>query len=677
MKKKLILLILLSISMSTFGATKFVVNNGHFSPIVEMKYDKEKDLIFTVEKKGALSVWNRSEESVVHHFQLSDNTINKVLINDNNIAVLSQSHDNEKFNLTVWDWKLEKKLFTRIIEEEPLFLEYSTKGKYLFYGSATDPSLTFINAGNGIKLDLLSDLPSIYDFGYIGSSEKTIMTYSSSGSINYYDIRTGINRGEVVNISRGLYDLNILQTGDKRTISARQDDKLFLINRGSGSTVDSMEFEELKHFYQNRSTGIIITVERTKRKNILRKWSTANGTFTEIEKEILLPNSFSIHSFLNTDFYDLAGDGEGTLFKINWVDSKFESFSSNNSKNITDILISGSKLTLSSTDGLLTIESPFFDNNPSSFTSPVFNVNENIGTGVNRILKLDDDKILIWNTANKDATALIMNSSTGAISFEYNDFTSPIKDIAYIDGKIITLELNGTIKVINESDKIVDFTYSAIGLESISMIDSNTLFAGRSSSTTGKSSAITINTRTYETMPVIDNRFLIFDSLPVKDNNKFYSLGLEFRDNKTITVLKSHDYNNLDEMKSLVEYIGEDTNAQVLIDPVDSRIIYAKLGTSGIYRINGGKYIKYKNNKPVKRIYIHGSVLYCLNQDNSITIFNASTGALIYSIFIFKDDSWALIPTSSDMYFGSIGVEQNITSFRKGKKIDLLPISRD
>ncbi|MCP4161344.1 MAG: WD40 repeat domain-containing protein [Deltaproteobacteria bacterium] len=675
MKKKLILLILLSISMSTFGATKFVVNNGHFSPIVDMKYDKVKDLIFTVEKKGALSVWNRSEESLIHHFQLSDNTIIKVLINDNNIAVLSQSHDNEKFNLTVWDWKLEKKIFTRIIEEEPLFLEYSTTGKYLFYGSATNPSLTFINGGNGIKLDLLSDLPSIYDFGYIGSSEKRILTYSSSGSLRQYDIRTK-KKIASVNTVRGLYNLNVLQTGNKGIISARQDNKLFLINRGSGSTVDSMEFEELKHFYQNRSTGFIITFERANRKNILRKWSTANGTFTEIEKEILLPNSFNIHSFLNTDFYDLAGDGEGTLFKINWVESNFEDFSSNNSKNISDILISGSKLTLSSTDGLLTIESPFFDNNPSSFTSPVFNVNENISTGENRILELDDDKILIWNIANKDPSALIIDSNTGAVSFEYNDFTSPIKDIAYIDGKIITLELNGTIKVINESSKKVDFTYSAIGLESISMIDANTLFAGRSS-TAGKSSAITINTKTYETMPVTDNRFLIFDSLPVKDNNKFYSLGLEFRNNKTITVLKSHDYNNLNDMKSLIEYIGEDTNAQVLIDPAENRIIYAKFGTSGIYRINGGKYIKYKNNKPVKRIYIRESILYCLNQDNSITLFNASTGALIYSIFIFKDDSWALIPTSSDIYFGSIGVEQNIISFRKGKKIDLLPISRD
>ncbi len=71
MKKSAILIIFITISVSAFGMTKFVINNGHFSPIVNIQYDENRSLIFSAEEKGAISVWNRSDETLRNHFQIT------------------------------------------------------------------------------------------------------------------------------------------------------------------------------------------------------------------------------------------------------------------------------------------------------------------------------------------------------------------------------------------------------------------------------------------------------------------------------------------------------------------------------------------------------------------------------------------------------------------------------
>ena len=660
------------LSISLFGATKFVINNGHYSPIMNIQFDEERDLIFSAEESGAISIWNRSDESLRNHFQLTSNIIDQILISptDDNMAVLS--HDSEKYYLTVWNWNTEKQIISRIIDEQPLFLEYSSTGKYLFYGNIQNPSLTFLNARNGVQLNYMDRLPSIYDFGYLGSTEKTLMTYSSKGSIKFYDFRTSVEKKDVPTI-RGLQNLNVLQSNN-HFLSAQSGNNVYLIERLEGTTKDLLSFDDLKNFYQNRTNGNVLTIERSNRNLLLKKWSTEDSNFKEIGTPVVLPYSVQITSLVDAGGVVIAGDTQGTLYKVNWEDSKLELFSTDITKKISDLSISGDSLTLSGEDGLLTIKADFFKNNHSSFNNPLFvkqNNPINVETGM---MEIENECLLLWNTNNQTGSISIFNTVTGTTEFEYKDFTAPLQDINYENGKIITLEKNGTIKIIDREMNEEIFTYSAIGLQNISMVDDTTLFAGRSS-TSGKSPAITININTKETLTVNDDRFLIFDSIAVEKNKQFYTLGLVLEDNKTKTILKSHNYQDLEDMKTLVIYPGEDINAQVLIDPADSRTIYAKLGTSGIYKITGNNYIKYTNNKPVKKIYLNGSILYSLNQDNSITMFKASTGQILYTIHIFEDDSWALIPSSGDQFFGSEGVEQNILSYRNNRRVFTAPIN--
>ncbi|MBB6481310.1 WD40 repeat domain-containing protein [Spirochaeta isovalerica] len=671
MKRILTVLIFSLLVFNVAGATKFVINRGHFSPIVDIRYDEKRNLIFTAEQRGAISVWDASDESLRNHFQITSNTIDKLLISpeDNNVAVLS--HDTEKYYLSVWNWVTEKNILTRIIEEQPLFLEYSATGRYIFYGNVATPSLTFLNARNGVQLNYMNRLPSIYDFGYLGSSERNLMTYSSSGAIKFYDFRTSEEKLGVSTID-GLTDLNVIQSNNA-FMSGVKGNKIYLIERLKGTAVDSKSFQELRSFYQNRDNGHALTLERSNRSFILKKWSTDNDSFTEISSPIILNSTYKITALVETDSLTLAGDENGAIYKADWETGKLLPFSEDITETISDLSISGKTLTLAADDGLISIEAPFFSGSLVTNTSPVFEKKDNPLGGQTAFLALEDGSTLLWNKGNNNPSFLIMDSED-RILFEYSDFVSPIQDITYLDGNIITLERNGTIKIISREKQEQLFSYSAIGLQDISMVDHRTLFAGRAS-TAGKSPAITIDISTKETLTVEDNRFLIFDSIAVEKSNQFFSLGLLEEDGKTKTVLRRHNYDNLNESETILIYTGEDITAQVLIDPTDSRTIYAKLGTSGIYKITGRNVTKYDNNKPVKKIYLNGSVLYSLNEDNSISMFRASSGQKLYSIHIFKDDSWALIPASSDMYFGSESVEDKIISYRSGRRIDLKPVN--
>jgi hypothetical protein len=673
MKKLLSILIMTVLVFSAAAETKFVINRGHFSSIVDIKYDESRDLVISAEKRGAVSIWNGSEETLRNHFQITSNTIDRILISpsDSNIAVLS--HDAEKYYLSIWNWYTEKKIFTRIIEEQPLFLEYSATGRYIFYGNISNPSLTFLNARNGVKLNYMERLPSIYDFAYLGSSENNIMTYSSSGSIRFYDFHTSGQKLEVDTFN-GLTNLNVIQTGQKAYMSAVKDNQIYLIERLKGSAADTVRFQELRSFYQNRDNGRALTLERSNRSFILKKWSTDTESFTEAAEPIILPYSYKLTSLVEAGNLTLAGDENGALYKADWEQGRLTPFSVDITENITDLSIEKDTLILAADDGLLSIKAPFFSGSLTTGESPQLEKNTNPLGGETGFLETEDGSTLLWSTSDEKAEFVILNREDNSILFEYKDFSSPIQDITYLDGNIITLERNGTVKIIDSDTGDSLFSYSAIGLQDISMVDGRTLFAGRSS-TAGKSPAITIDIKTRETLTVNDDRFLIFDSMAVEENKQFYSLGLLEEDGKTKTVLRSHDYNNLNESETILIYTGEDINARVLIDPRDSRTIYAKLGTSGIYKITGRNVTKYDNNKPVKKIYLSGSILYSLNEDNSISMFRASSGQKLYSIHIFKDDSWALIPASSDMYFGSEGVEDKIISYRSGRRIDLKPVN--
>ncbi|MBN2655675.1 MAG: WD40 repeat domain-containing protein [Spirochaetales bacterium] len=672
MKKILTALIFSLLAFNAAGATKFVINRGHFSPIVDIRYDEKRDLIFSAEQRGAVSVWNASEETLRNHFQITSNTIDQLLISpeDNNVAVLS--HDAEKYYLSVWNWATEKQIFTRKIDEQPLFLEYSATGRYLFYGNVNNPSLTFLNARNGVQLNYMEMLPSIYDFGYLGTTESNLMTYSSSGSIRFYDFRTS-REIKAVSTVDGLTNLNVIQTEKKALMSALKSNRIYLIERLTGTSVDSKSFQELRSFFQNRENGLALTLERANRSFILKKWSTDNNNYSELENPIILTSAFNITSLVETGTLTLVGDDKGALYKADWEAGRLIPFSVDITETISDLSISGNILTLAAEKGLISIEAPFFTGSLSTNVSPVFEKKENPLGEDTGFLALEDGSTLLWNKGNDKPAILIQNIEDEPL-FEYSDFSSPIQDITYQDGNIITLERNGTIKIINREQGNQIFSYSAIGLQDISMVDNRTLFAGRAS-TAGKSPAITIDIRTKETLTVEDNRFLIFDSIAVEKNDQFFSLGLLEEDGKTKTVLRRHNYNNLNESETILIYTGEDIKAQVLIDPSDSRTIYAKLGTSGIYKITGRNVTKYENNKPVKKIYLSGSILYSLNEDNSISMFRASSGQQLYSIHIFKDDSWALIPASSDIYFGSEGVEDKIISYRSGRRIDLKPLN--
>ena len=671
MKKTLTLLLLTLLLFNATGATKFVINRGHFSPIVDICYDEKRDLVFTAEERGAVSIWNASDETLRNHFQITSRTIDKILVSpvDNNVALLS--HDSEKYYLSIWNWISEKEIFTRIIEEQPLFLEYSATGRFIFYGNVSNPSLTFLNARTGVQLSYTNRLPSIYDFGYLGTSEKNLMTYSSSGSIRFYDFRTSEEKLSVPTVE-GLTDLNVIRSNNAY-MSAVKNNKVYLIERLRGTATDIENFQELRGFYQNRDNGQVLTLERANRNFILKKWSTDSNSFIEMNSPIILPSSFKLTSLVETGSMTLAGDENGSLYKADWEAGQLIPFSEDITETISDLSISGDKLILAAEDGIISIAAPFFSGSLTTGEPPVFEKRDNPLDSQTGFLKLEDGSTLLWSKGN-DQPALIILGQDDEVLFEYSDFNSAIQDIIYQDGKIITLERNGMIKIISRETGEQLFAYSAIGLQDISMVDDRTLFAGRAS-TPGMSPAITIDIRTNESLTVEDDRFLIFDSMAVENSNQFYSLGLLEEEGKTKTILRSHNYDNLNEAKTILIYTGEDIKAQVLIDPMDSRTIYAKLGTSGIFKITGNRVTKYDNNKPVKKIYYSGSILYSLNQDNSITMFRASSGQKLYTINLFKDDSWALIPASSDMYFGSEGVEEKILSYRNNRRVDLKPVN--
>ena len=119
-----------------------------------------------------------------------------------------------------------------------------------------------MDSQTGREFSYLKRLYDLFSFAYIGGSESRVMTYSNSGILKYWDIRTSTLQNEAVT-QADLRDITVLQTEGKRYFVARKGTTLFLIDRLSGNVRDTLEKESMLNFSVDPDTGNIAIITKS------------------------------------------------------------------------------------------------------------------------------------------------------------------------------------------------------------------------------------------------------------------------------------------------------------------------------------------------------------------------------------------------------------------------------
>ena len=656
------LLLFIIFSSAVFAENpRFVVNSGHTDSVSSLDFFEEEELLISGSYDGTVKVWDEKSGKILYQLQISHMPIRKLTTcPEKSIAAVIVSDGINSVNLSVWNWRTGKLVFRQRLAEIPLFIKFSPQGKFLVYGKTDWDSLVFLDAESGNNLNLLSEGFGIVSSVFISQSEKTLLTYNNSGSIQYWDLTADTRKTRIETIPN-LEDISFTSNG--RYMTGFNGRELVLIDLTRGSRLGSIKVDNIAVSSIDQSSDKLVWITRENR-DITIHTSVITGSGFGTEESTKFRNFTPPSALISAGNKIFTAFDSGAIYTKSVTDDDIGLFGENNLLEISDFAINETSLAITAPGKLLSISSDFFTDRSSSIISS--------GTA-SKTYALDpanlygisagnDNDFLIWESDSKTGGSIRKFNSLSGLFSELTGITTPLLSAKYDSEKLLTLDRNGECRIIDYSTGEEIFKYASYGLRTVDFIDNGNIIAGRNSSSTLNTPLLHINSRTGETVPIEDDNLLIFDLEYDNLTRRLFTLGFEERNGIMRTVLKQHTGRNHDHSETVLAFPGEDIGSSFTSDTNSSKI-FTSLGYGGVKMLYWGGFTTLEKTFSIPKVLkMQGKLLASLNKDSSFTIFNPSNGAKIMDLFIFKDLSWAAL-LEGDQYYASSGAEEYINIY--------------
>jgi len=650
MNKKILILLLL---LPSFAFSKKVINSGHQSQIKFIKYSESEKSFFSLSEDGTLVIKEINSEKLLKRFFLTSNVVSHIEISEfNNQLAIVELNTSSKFVLSVWDWELEKKLYSIELSEFPITIGYSGSGNYIYVSSISSIPVKFFNSKTGQKTSLLNNNTSFVDFIYVGNSEQTAYLYSSSGSLDIWYLKES-KQIKTLKTEKNLTNLTL--TTDKRYLIGKKNSSIYLIGRNDGQVYQKIDIPDLESFNLNQTTNELICYTNNKYKKSIKIYQLVGGAvFDSNINEILIKDDIGL---LNSAFNKIIySDKNGNLLRYDrWID-EHNLFLGNNILNIESITIIEDKSIILTNDKIFIFTSPFFSDkikNSKRLTS--FTLTSIVSPLTNPIGSMEYNKnLLMWNS-----DIVLLNLETGETIYR-NSFTSDIVDVKIRNSKLLVLDKNGIVKIINLETFKIEFTFKSPGFTSVGFFSDNEIIGGVEKSQGG--SLLITDLKTKETIPLSNSLDVVFNIIESKKENILYLSGLNYSLSGNIT--KFIEFNLKTKMeRSLIKYDSEILSSSYDIDEESN--IYTNLGTKSLLKIQANtnriKPFQQTTNQTKSIVYNSGAI-FSINENKSLSIWQPNDGNKIIDFYLFKDSEWVAITQDKISAFGSPNSEKYISS---------------
>lgn len=649
MKKPLIALLFMFSTFTCFSLEKnVVIDNGHLGAVNDVCYQEAGNLLFTAGDDGTFRAWDPDSRSLVFAVQASFVPIKRIALNQDRpqIAVVEQ-HGASSYAINVWNWRTREKLYSIPLTEAPLHIIFSPGGNLLVYSRADWNSLRLISGMTGVQEPWLTDGFGIVTTFVLSPSEKTIMTYNPSGSIQYWDIQEG-KRKQIVSCVSNL--ASICFTQNLRYMFGYNEGMLYLINAVDGRTVFSRLTDPVLSSSMNPLNGeACFLVSKPQGQELLLIDTNSSslqsrtiplGTDMDYTRILYRYNSVYLTSaegrvgIVDTRYYSKSYLNNSILVPVEniFVEENRVLVATETDIHIfTTSALDENHIRSDRFDGLPGKEKPA-DLHDRRFPIPF--------QGPASLEYINRDKYLLFSKG-KISQFTFFDPDFGFMFTPTPDLDSSILSVES-DGKgILVLDSSGVVHVLDPDSLASEFTYNAFGLTD-AILDEGRIIAGKDRQSGFQSSLIIIDTSSGETVPLLDSNMVTYSLLKNPINGNIYSLGFENYGSETRTVLKEHDAPSLSRSTLLMSYQGEDYSAHMCLLP-DTTTVYTTLGYNGISEIAGTSVRTFKVEDHVPRVITaSANYLFTINTDNTVSVLDRADGTKLGELYIFRDGSWVL-----------------------------------
>jgi hypothetical protein len=208
--------------------------NGHRGPVNVLCYDHE-GRILSAGADGFLGVWDIPAHAAVEHFQLSPFSIVSMVLRPGKPEVaLIEQDDSGLYRISAWNYKTKQKLFIRFFKDPVSYINYSGGGNFLIVVQESRTGVFFIHAETGDDTHTPLNVRGIITFAATGRSERTMITYVSSGFLSYWELESG---KEIRRLSVPPTILSPVLLGNNNFFAGFDSNGLVILNALSGDII--------------------------------------------------------------------------------------------------------------------------------------------------------------------------------------------------------------------------------------------------------------------------------------------------------------------------------------------------------------------------------------------------------------------------------------------------------
>ncbi|MDC7221874.1 MAG: hypothetical protein PQJ59_18230 [Spirochaetales bacterium] len=674
-RKGIGLLVFLIIALGQLGAESYriVPNYGHLDEVSEINWDKERNILLTLGKDGICLAVDLENNRVLNRLTLPGTPL-LARLNPTypELALITEKSD--AYVLYVLNWQTGEILIQQDKSEIPFFLDYSKSGEILLLGSE---EIHFLAHDSDSELEGPEEVSELLSFGYLGGSEKTFMGYSPSGSLIYYDRFTSKILGQAAT-EEDLTDLTVLN-GDVRLITAQKENTLLLIDRQTGLTLDSLEFEELLSWHVQKEDDLITTLSREKNEFTARSYRIKRDKFSR-DSEKKITDRDNLTTALLAESRYLLGDMSGDIYSSAQKSRQVYPLLPSSPLSIESVDFIDNKMLVGSGDSLMIWESPFFEKEGLSTNhllnlsrqtidlplekSEVLNFQDNpVFWQPDRSIKYPyylfeyDEMIKLGEVEEKEKSQGFKKE----VSFGYADLSF------YRDLELLVDEnKNCRISRLTDEEGAISreeiYSFSHPSLERAALISPTHLALGSNTYFGGRNSINVTNIYTGESIPLSDERTIVTSFLPDGKEEGFYSFGFLERDEESFGQVKYHRLDNLFEEGELIMEFPQTAVSRCELNLGHEGRVYVSTPEGNWCR--SGKEKNESDSYALGGPALHQGYIYRIEKNHSLIISREKDLKPLVTVYFFEGGEWLALNESNPYYFYSSKARELFTVYK-------------
>lgn len=584
---------------------------------------------FSAGDDGFVIRW--SEDGQGEHYQFSDIGIKMIAVSPNGNDIAIYETDGGSTNkVSVWDWRTFTRKYQKKFTDSVTSLSYSAKGTYLIVGTATVDGAVFIRTSNWQVTDKIKSNTNIVNYILTSDSEKTVVFYSPSGTLAFYNLADGklkqkmtivkgLSQPVMYNSNKyfaGVKDNNIYITAKGKSIASISANNPIILSNSSDYNLYYLEYDGRNNY----EIKMLESLEEDKVSNP-RTIKTMRGP----------RGNAAINTGRKDSLNFYFGSRAGSIYKTSCEPSTSVETLTELTQNIYSKI---NDMSPAETDFYFLTENSVYK---SSYDTGV--VDKLVTTnGENKIITYSNNSFILWSDSGNAPVRLMTSSGSAETLFTPKSGIQILRLCSNEDKNyLIEVESNGSVNMYDFETKSYKEIYTGTGIQDAVLTNDGNIYIAKTASTNPQYPMLCINPKTMETVPLKIKGNVTY-ALST-DGNIIYGINVISDETGRNTYVFSYNVKSK-QMSNMLKFADEDPEAFTYLN---GNNLFTNIGKNKVYCYNipSKKRFAYNRSASIPQsICQNNKRAVILNNNGSISWCNTTDSKLLADWYLTTDEQW-------------------------------------